>query len=258
MSQTSSGFNSPQRTTQGPLGAAYIPTEDEKRVFRECNRESFWYRSLPLSAIAIAVTQVMVSRGVLSPSPRFGSLPKVAFAGLFGYMGGKLSYMKTCQEKFKNLENSPLGEALRQGNLRHVRPEMKQSEFEDPNSAAPQQPGFEAASQPTEKHSSHPNPYSNYSSDYAYSSPSSSYDPAPFSPAPYSSREDIIPQASPYQEEDGPKKKAVLYEELRSKNRENYEVTLTQKAETLLKPQAEVTAPKKEVQTNKYGDTWEE
>ncbi|XP_066532938.1 OCIA domain-containing protein 1 isoform X2 [Hoplias malabaricus] len=223
MSQTSSGFNSPQRTTQGPLGAAYIPTEDEKRVFRECNRESFWYRSLPLSAIAIAVTQVMVSRGVLSPSPRFGSLPKVAFAGLFGYMGGKLSYMKTCQEKFKNLENSPLGEALRQGNLRHVRPEMKQSEFEDPNSAAPQQPGFEAASQPTEKHSSHPNPYT-----------------------------------SPYQEEDGPKKKAVLYEELRSKNRENYEVTLTQKAETLLKPQAEVTAPKKEVQTNKYGDTWEE
>ncbi len=35
-------------------------------------------------------------------------------AGVFGYLGGKMSYMKTCQEKFKSLENSPLGEALRQ------------------------------------------------------------------------------------------------------------------------------------------------
>lgn len=43
-----------------------------------------------------------------------------------------------------------------------------------------------------------------------------------------------------------PKKKAVLYEDLRSKNRENYEVTLTQKAETLLKPQAGVASPKRE------------
>lgn len=38
----------------------------------------------------------------------------ISVAGFFGYMAGKLSYMKTCQEKFKRLENSPLGEALRQ------------------------------------------------------------------------------------------------------------------------------------------------
>ncbi|KAL7872006.1 hypothetical protein SRHO_G00069890 [Serrasalmus rhombeus] len=267
MSQASSGFNptshEAHRTPQGPLGSAYIPTEDEKRVFRECNRESFYYRSLPLSAIAIAVTQVMVSRGVLSPSPRFGSLPKVAIAGLFGYMGGKVSYMKTCQEKFKNLENSPLGEALRQGHLRHVPPELNQSEFADPNQAAPQQSGFETAFQPTEEANSQPNPYSSYSSDYPYSSPSSSYDPAPFSsglsePALYSSRDDVALQAPPYQEDDAPKKRTVLYEELRNKNRENYEVTLTQKAETQLKPQAEVMTPKAEVKKNKYGDAWEE
>lgn len=35
-------------------------------------------------------------------------------AGFCGYLLGKMSYMKTCQEKFKRLENSPLGEALRQ------------------------------------------------------------------------------------------------------------------------------------------------
>uniref|UniRef100_A0AAR2J9I7 OCIA domain-containing protein 1 n=1 Tax=Pygocentrus nattereri TaxID=42514 RepID=A0AAR2J9I7_PYGNA len=65
----------------------------------------------------MALTQFLVSRGQLSSmysSPRFGSVPKVLFAGACGYFAGKLSYMKTCQEKFKRLENSRLGEALRQ------------------------------------------------------------------------------------------------------------------------------------------------
>lgn len=40
--------------------------------------------------------------------------PALPVAGFCGYLAGKMSYMKTCQEKFKRLENSPLGEALRQ------------------------------------------------------------------------------------------------------------------------------------------------
>ncbi|KAI7800268.1 OCIA domain-containing protein 1 [Triplophysa rosa] len=146
MSQASSGFipaaQIPHGSGKGPAGAAYIPNEEERRVFRECNSESFWYRSLPFSAVAMAVAQVLVSRGVLTPSSRFGSLPKVA--------------------------------------------------------------------------------------------------------------------TPPYPDEDVPKKKPVLYEDLRSKNRENYEVTITQKAETLLKPQAEVASPKREVKKTKYGDAWDE
>lgn len=49
-------------------------------------------------------------------------------------------------------------------------------------------------------------------------------------------------------EEEEPRRKAILYEDLRLKNRENYEVTLTQKAETLLKasPDKEPARPKKE------------
>uniref|UniRef100_A0A8C2JP75 OCIA domain-containing protein 1 n=1 Tax=Cyprinus carpio TaxID=7962 RepID=A0A8C2JP75_CYPCA len=104
----------PGNAVVGPVGIDYIPTEEERRVFRECNQESFWYRSLPISAISMAFTQFLISRGALMASGRFGSWPKVAFAGVFGYLGGKMSYMKTCQEKFKSLENSPLGEALRQ------------------------------------------------------------------------------------------------------------------------------------------------
>lgn len=29
---------------QPPVGMEYIPTEEERRVFKECNQESFWYR----------------------------------------------------------------------------------------------------------------------------------------------------------------------------------------------------------------------
>lgn len=43
-------------------------------------------------------------------------------AGMCGYFAGKLSYMKTCQQKFFNLENSPIGEALRQRHRHHQRP----------------------------------------------------------------------------------------------------------------------------------------
>lgn len=45
-----------------------------------------------------------------------------------------------------------------------------------------------------------------------------------------------------------PRKKGILYEDLRLKNRENYEVTLTQKAEFMLKTSQdkEPRRPKKE------------
>ncbi|XDV42053.1 hypothetical protein PO909_010805 [Leuciscus waleckii] len=266
MSQASSGFTPaaqvPHASSKGPFGAAYIPNEEERRVFKECNSESFRYRSLPFSAIAIGVTQVMVSKGILAPSPRFGSLPKVAIAGIFGYIGGKMSYMRVCQEKFRKLENSPLGEALRQGRLHNMPSATNQSEFSDLNTSESQQSGSESVSQPATEVSPMPESYSSYTSDYTYSRPSQSYDPTPFSSGfsdsgPVNIRDDNSSQAPFYPDEDVPKKKPVLYEELRSKNRENYEVTLTQKAETLMKPQRDVAAPK-EVKKNQYGDAWEE
>lgn len=45
-----------------------------------------------------------------------------------------------------------------------------------------------------------------------------------------------------------PSKKSILYEDLRLKNRENYEVTLTQRAEAMLKtaPEREPERPKRD------------
>uniref|UniRef100_A0A3Q3W8L7 OCIA domain-containing protein 1 n=1 Tax=Mola mola TaxID=94237 RepID=A0A3Q3W8L7_MOLML len=232
MSSTTSGFTEDQqrRGGQAPVGLEYIPTEDERRVFKECNQESFWYRSVPFSVVSMAVTQALVAKGTLSLSPRFGSLPKVAFAGFCGYLLGKMSYMKTCQEKFKRLENSPLGEALRQ----RTGTKGAQSELSDPDTQS-FETLFEQAETPSQR---------SYDKESAMQSGKS---------------DDFSTPVESYMEEEEPRRKAILYEDLRLKNRENYEVTLTQKAETLLKasPDKEPARPKKEVK-NKYGDAWEE
>ena len=55
----------------------YEMTEEERRVFRECQTESFWYRAMPLAVGAGLITQMLISRGALTTSTRFGSLPKV-------------------------------------------------------------------------------------------------------------------------------------------------------------------------------------
>uniref|UniRef100_A0A8D1XN88 OCIA domain-containing protein 1 n=1 Tax=Sus scrofa TaxID=9823 RepID=A0A8D1XN88_PIG len=57
---------------------------DMARVAKSCKEDSHWKRS-----------------GILSSHPRYGSIPKLIFACIMGYFAGKLSYVKTCQEKFK-------------------------------------------------------------------------------------------------------------------------------------------------------------
>ncbi|XP_053559952.1 OCIA domain-containing protein 1 [Bombina bombina] len=225
-------------------GVGYIPTEDERRTFRECNSESFWYRSLPVSAVSMILTQGLISRGLLTSSSRFGSLPKVAFAGFCGYIAGKISYMKTCQEKFKKLENSPLGDAIRQG-YRPSQVSPRGNEFSEENvSASPVRSSSPFAPQ------------------FSSSPYSSKLNPAnaPFSSSMSESQvtgiTDVVTEPDPYIEETQ-KSKPMTYDELRNKNRETYEMALTQRADSSVRSSPD-RKPRKEVKTNKYGDAWEE
>jgi len=88
-------------------------TSEEIAVLKECNRESFWFRCLPLGLTFIATTQVLIMRGVLKPHPRYGSLLKNMGAGLAGYLVGKVSYQGKCREKILRLENSALADSIR-------------------------------------------------------------------------------------------------------------------------------------------------
>ncbi|GAB1604527.1 OCIA domain-containing protein 1-like [Argonauta hians] len=109
-------FKNPYQDTYNP----HLPqknlvslTHEELRVLQECNRESFWYRSLPASMLCIGITQLAVNKGYLKPHPKFGASLKSLAAGLAGYIIGKLSYQNECRKKILALPNSQLAETLR-------------------------------------------------------------------------------------------------------------------------------------------------
>ncbi|KAM8969549.1 OCIA domain-containing protein 1 [Sarcophilus harrisii] len=228
------------------IGMDYIPTEEERKVFAECNRESFWYRSVPFSATSVLVTQGLITKGILSSHPKYGSIPKIAFACIMGYFAGKISYVKTCQEKFKRLENSPLGEVLRMGPARRFASPGYFSQKSEFDSKMPPQSSF--GTSPTSESS-------------AKESAFPPYEPVPFSASMNESSPtgitDYNAQGPDTIVEESPKRKVVTYEELRNKNRETYEVTLSQKGDTPLRSVQE-RAPKKQGKVNQYGDTWDE
>ncbi|XP_071663583.1 OCIA domain-containing protein 2 [Patagioenas fasciata] len=79
------------------------------RIRKECKKESFWYRALPLSLGSMLVTQGLISKGIFSASPRFGALPKMAIAGVLGFAIGKMSYIGECRKKFQKIGIVPFG-----------------------------------------------------------------------------------------------------------------------------------------------------
>ncbi|XP_054438124.1 OCIA domain-containing protein 1 isoform X1 [Pteronotus mesoamericanus] len=241
-------FQEPNAEVRRPIphiGADYIPTEEERRVFAECNDESFWFRSVPLAATSMLITQGLISKGILSSHPKYGSIPKLIFACIMGYFAGKLSYVKTCQEKFKNLENSPLGEALRSGQARRSSPHGHYSQKSKYDSNVSDRSSF-VTSPAADNMEKEIFPH---------------YEPIPFSASMNESTPtgitDHIAQGPDPNLEESPKRKSVTYEELRNKNREAYEVTLAHKTDPSVRPMQE-RIPKKEVKVNKYGDTWDE
>lgn len=86
-----------------PMSDRHIHREDVRKVWKECQEESFWYRALPLSLGSMAVTGGLIYNGVWKSSKRFGPFPKLAVAGILGFALGKASYVGTCQSKFQEL-----------------------------------------------------------------------------------------------------------------------------------------------------------
>uniref|UniRef100_A0A8D1L8G3 OCIA domain containing 2 n=1 Tax=Sus scrofa TaxID=9823 RepID=A0A8D1L8G3_PIG len=98
-----------------PKSKLHIHRAEISKIIRECQEESFWKRALPFSLVSMLITQGLVHQGYLAANPRFGSLPKVALAGILGFGLGKASYIRVCQSKFHSFEESPLGNALKAG-----------------------------------------------------------------------------------------------------------------------------------------------
>lgn len=82
-------------------------------MLRECNSESFWQRSLPLSSSMGFATWYCIKNGILPGNVKFGAGPKVFVAIACGYFLGKFSYQSKCAEKIMQLPDSRLADALR-------------------------------------------------------------------------------------------------------------------------------------------------
>ncbi|XP_050540752.1 OCIA domain-containing protein 1 [Daktulosphaira vitifoliae] len=104
----------PQQQKPSPESLFYQFSPDEKRVMKECNRESFFQRSLPLSAILGVGSYMAVNKGYFKASPKWGPWPKVIVGGLVGYIVGKYSYQNKCAEKLMQLPDSEVGRLLRE------------------------------------------------------------------------------------------------------------------------------------------------
>ncbi|KAL3185533.1 hypothetical protein MRX96_029097 [Rhipicephalus microplus] len=88
-------------------------TPEEIKTFQECSNESFKYRALPLGLLAAFGVQYAVKVGYLAPHPKYGPYLKMFGAGFAGWLVGKISYRRQCEEKLMKLPNSSIGEALR-------------------------------------------------------------------------------------------------------------------------------------------------
>lgn len=103
---------------QQPAGqvnpSQYRFSPEEMQVLGDCNRESFFQRSMPFGTLLGAGTFIAIQKGHLKPNPRFGVIPKVTLAVMAGYFIGKLSYQQACAEKLMALPGSYIGQLLRE------------------------------------------------------------------------------------------------------------------------------------------------
>ncbi|XP_019336767.1 OCIA domain-containing protein 1-like isoform X2 [Alligator mississippiensis] len=242
------------RTERGEEWLRYIPTEDERRLLRECTLESFCYRSAPYSFISMLLTSHLMKKGVITANSRFGVVARLLFVGIIGYFAGKVSYMPACREKFKRLKTSPLTELVQKGPRCFSDDySAKKSQFAD----EPSQSAFGPA--PTTKVTL-PSSYSDEhsSTDQFFSN----YEPVPFSASLNESSPTGITDRSDQEpvllQEETPKRKTITYEELRNKNREAwpYKEALKEKQSPVQYSQERPF--RKEAEVNKYGDPCEE
>jgi len=141
-------FDAPQapHPSQVPRHAQNQLGDAEMNVLRECQSESFWYRSLPLSGLLAAGAHFACKQGILRPNPNYGARPKVILGVIVGYFVGKFSYADACADKFLvQAPDSDIAEAVRQRRglpLKHperAAERQKQRELEEQQWQQPQQ-----------------------------------------------------------------------------------------------------------------------
>ena len=98
-----------KRRFQGAAEGVPAISQEDFRLLRECNKESFWYRCFPLSAGICALMFYLAKQKNMRPKTLH------ILSGTFaGWFVGKLSYRRICEERLINSNsNSPFVNAMR-------------------------------------------------------------------------------------------------------------------------------------------------
>ena len=94
--------------------SSIIPTEldrEETRILRECDRESFIYRSIPGGITGYFALQYAITTNRISNKYKW---MKIGASVLLGCFIGKISYTSTCKRKIlQEIPNSNLAAMIR-------------------------------------------------------------------------------------------------------------------------------------------------
>ncbi|XP_069701206.1 OCIA domain-containing protein 1 isoform X2 [Periplaneta americana] len=230
----------------------YRFSNEELRVLRQCNRDSFFQRCIPIASILGIGTYYGVHSGYLKPHARWGAAPKVTVAVIVGYFLGKFSYQSKCTEMIMQLPNSKLAEMLRQ--------RKRQGGFQE---SITMDPGFPMPSFAETETYSDVGPHHDLDTDRPYNEGlDDSHRPTLDSPS-FEEDSSLPP---------GTQHRSATYEELRRKNREEYEQKKTKPFRGITTPEDIPTAvhprgpppdstpsppPTWNQEKNRYGDVWE-
>ncbi|TPP65681.1 OCIA domain-containing protein 1 [Fasciola gigantica] len=89
-------------------------TDEDVATIRKCRQLSFWRGSVPFtigSCMAVAVAQ---NFGFFNSRPRLRA-PMYVLATVFGYLGGKFSYLGACKSMFLELDDSRIKDYILEG-----------------------------------------------------------------------------------------------------------------------------------------------
>lgn len=247
------GIEDPSKRTDVFPQTPYRFSPEELRVLQQCNRESFYQRSLPIATILGVGTYYGVKSGYFKPNVKLGAAPKVITAVILGYFIGKISYQRKCAEKLMALPNSQLGAMLRN--------RKNKGGFQETISL--DIPSFSSlpAEDTKDVFSDSPHTYTDLDTDRPYNEGLlDSHRPSLDDSNPF--KEDELPPAAPH---------SNTYEDLRKKNREEYEQRKTKPFSRSV-PSSEETSASRQLKEpnepgtgpmvwdaprNKYGDVWE-
>lgn len=86
-------------------------TMEDIATFKRCRQESFWRGSVPMIVGTNVLVGIAHSRGFFDSRRRM-LFPAYFLAGVIGYIGGKISYLKTCKSMFLQLHDSRVKDFL--------------------------------------------------------------------------------------------------------------------------------------------------